>query len=737
MSNTDPLSGLDAIPWSTLSHAYNSATDVPNQLRIIANDDSSDPEPAKQAVWQLFGNIYHQGTVYDATEYAVPFLARLAVAGKKTADLVGLLGSIADREGDDDSDCDVLVGADASAKAAVMSQVGLFAPLLGSEDEEVRGMTAWALGKSGPKEAVVPLLKGRLGVEEVVSIRTTLLQGIYTLDPKLGVTIAKDVVESGSSPERLVAAWIHVLAGLPWSSDLSDAATAWIVEARNVEKIQWDPFVENPFKGLLTKLAGRGDVDAATRLAISSLGLSDVSEIRKTSLWAIRGLVDEYRLSILEIVAAVVPLLEDEGLRDAALQFLGNLDMTDVVDSATGTVLADTLYGIANVRGVDEKADKALECLIELGDLRGPRLLATDLEKRPLTLNSVGGTRKHSKGRVLKFDQGVLNSIRGLLGTSKINPPAFLQPPAEVAREGTINYNMLMDILSLLATWGPQAAPALLEIFAVLPDAAFSAKVLVAIGDPGEDVIAAVRAIAESNDIDALQRLTTANALLDLTGETGPLLAAIKDNLTDEGDSQKAARFARHINDPPGWLVLALKDALTSSNNNVYARSEIARALCHFTKDASVLKGFLKPSQFCGPVGGHAALEAASDLGPAAESLIPDLEKFLCEPAFCVLAVKAIMGAGLGHFDLATLANHLVDVVGRGNRVGQPRHALDLLREIKRRDGMVVSADMLDKLRDLAERRERVIYGLHGEIDEDEALRRLIRDFLKECSWGN
>lgn len=66
--------GLDAIPWSELHHAYGSATDVADILRDCASTDSVIVD---EAVSSLFSNIWHQGTVYEATPYAVPFLVRL------------------------------------------------------------------------------------------------------------------------------------------------------------------------------------------------------------------------------------------------------------------------------------------------------------------------------------------------------------------------------------------------------------------------------------------------------------------------------------------------------------------------------------------------------------------------------------------------------------------------------------------------------------------------------------
>jgi hypothetical protein len=74
------LTDLDRVNWATVDHAYGPATDVPRQLRTLASGDETS---RKAALWELWGNIWHQGTVYEATAYAVPFLARIA----RSADL--------------------------------------------------------------------------------------------------------------------------------------------------------------------------------------------------------------------------------------------------------------------------------------------------------------------------------------------------------------------------------------------------------------------------------------------------------------------------------------------------------------------------------------------------------------------------------------------------------------------------------------------------------------------------
>jgi hypothetical protein len=73
------LDDLDSIPWGELLHAYGSAGDVPDLLRNLACSDS---ETRKRTYWTLYGNIFHQGTRYQATSYAVPFLYELIEAPK-------------------------------------------------------------------------------------------------------------------------------------------------------------------------------------------------------------------------------------------------------------------------------------------------------------------------------------------------------------------------------------------------------------------------------------------------------------------------------------------------------------------------------------------------------------------------------------------------------------------------------------------------------------------------------
>src|SRR5271163_4917019 len=92
--SVEAMNDLDQIPWKELRHAYGSAGDVPELLRALRTA-SPDLRGEESPLWQLFGNIWHQGTVYEATAYAVPFLIELA-SDQRTPDRVGILSLLAE-----------------------------------------------------------------------------------------------------------------------------------------------------------------------------------------------------------------------------------------------------------------------------------------------------------------------------------------------------------------------------------------------------------------------------------------------------------------------------------------------------------------------------------------------------------------------------------------------------------------------------------------------------------------
>ncbi|MDJ1502095.1 hypothetical protein [Xanthocytophaga agilis] len=89
---------LKQIDWSTLSHAYDdSAEDVAYNLEILLTLSSGE-EVFEQALSELYNSLSHQGTIYDSTAAAIPFLIaaldHCPSSCKPT--LVRLLGSISE-----------------------------------------------------------------------------------------------------------------------------------------------------------------------------------------------------------------------------------------------------------------------------------------------------------------------------------------------------------------------------------------------------------------------------------------------------------------------------------------------------------------------------------------------------------------------------------------------------------------------------------------------------------------
>ena len=84
--------------WADLTHAYGTAEDVPGLLTDLNSPDGATRENAS---YELFGNIWHQGTVYPATVKAIPILVDLLKSPdcRDPEGVAALLASIANGSG--------------------------------------------------------------------------------------------------------------------------------------------------------------------------------------------------------------------------------------------------------------------------------------------------------------------------------------------------------------------------------------------------------------------------------------------------------------------------------------------------------------------------------------------------------------------------------------------------------------------------------------------------------------
>lgn len=82
------LREIDEIPWADLHHAYGPATDVPDLLRALMTPEEASSALKKAAkknkrslfdhvTWELWGNVFHQGSVWQVTAATVPLFAAI------------------------------------------------------------------------------------------------------------------------------------------------------------------------------------------------------------------------------------------------------------------------------------------------------------------------------------------------------------------------------------------------------------------------------------------------------------------------------------------------------------------------------------------------------------------------------------------------------------------------------------------------------------------------------------
>ncbi|MEA2705061.1 MAG: hypothetical protein QOD63_3006, partial [Actinomycetota bacterium] len=152
--------------------------DVADILRSLVAGE----ETAGEAVGELFGNIWHQGSIYEATAHAVPFLIEIFDSPSPARKEVGfLLRGIADgtsyhavhRHRDRESEAERITHDSHEAEertwvgnshAAVNSGLGTYLRMLGDRtlDEQVRAVAASACG--GCRERRGRALAGLLDV---------------------------------------------------------------------------------------------------------------------------------------------------------------------------------------------------------------------------------------------------------------------------------------------------------------------------------------------------------------------------------------------------------------------------------------------------------------------------------------------------------------------------------------------------------------------------------------------
>lgn len=710
MELAHPLDGLDARPWQSFSHAYGSAEDLPDLLRALVGTDAG---AADEALSELYGSVLHQGTVYAASAEAAPFLAAIAAAGHHTADVLTLLGAMAESE-------DEHGVAPGTVRAAVADRLPLLLPLLAAPEPDVRRTAAWAVSHTRATASALPALRGRWDEEPEPAVRAEVLAGIARLDPQVAAAAATALEPSQPAEVRMAAVFAHLDADAPWT-ETTHTTMLSLLPADDLRS-DLDHERGEPLAAVVEALLGRDRrPEREAAFALVDAALHDVrADVRAEGLWAADRACTLSRSAPSRLV---------QSLRAAAV------DERSVIDTASllarlGRVAepaADVLAPLAarNPHQDDDHADRALAALVRVAPAQAASLLAAGLGRRPRSLGAAAGfpSPAHS---AFPYDDDLLDAVRGRL-----------------ARPGALSGNEPWQLTHLLAGWGADAAPALPELCAALrhhPSRAAGAIARVAADcGPGERA----RAVTSLRAAAARGVLPAAQALYDLDGELAPLLHCLEQELRrGAGHVRDAAGPAGALGPRGAALVPALREALGAAAGGTTTPAldtdtALAEALWRITGDADEAVAALD-SVFARAERNAwsrwsvvRAARTTTLLGPAGRPLAPRLEAALDDPAQAPAVVTALTAvaepASLDRVALAAAA------LRSAESDADPAGACAALEAL---GAAAMTDDHLRRLAALADGDARVVRsGVEDRIiEQDEAVREHARALLRAFS---
>ncbi|MFE4368260.1 hypothetical protein ACFRMN_08430 [Streptomyces sp. NPDC056835] len=700
---------LDAQPWAELEHAYGSAEDLPGQLRALAG---ADEEAAGEALSELYSSLLHQGSVYEASARAVPYLAGLVAAGVRAGDLLVLLGGIAESEAVHDGT------PPGECQAAVIGQLPLILPLVDAEDGAVRQAAVWAAVRTGAVEPVLPVLLRRWEREEQPLVRAELLAGAVLLDPAgAAVGMVTAALEADAPGELRIAAVFGSLdLGLPWTGTHHQTVLP-LLPADQLVARRFDLERTEPLHHIVDALLDRdtsADREAAFALLDFALRVPD-DEVRAEALWATEQACVSSRSAPARLANPLIALLDDPASARPALSALDKLGPYAVAATPALAVLAS--------QGGD-LADRALKALAVADPERAAPLLARDLSERPEALGAACGFPYESHGGPFPYHPELLIAARARLTVPEL--------------EG----NEPIRLTRLLASWGERAAPAFPELAALLGRfPAFVPAALAAV-DPVRAVVPLEEAAVSGPE---RGRFAAARALHTITGDLEPLLTVLAAELAavDPHRVRQAARATADLGKDAAVLVPPLRTALGTDDDPVTtprldADVDIALALWRLTGDPGealpVIAAVLEAT------GGEwmrwtavNAARAAARLGPAAATLRPALERGLADPERAPSMALALLATGAApqhRADHARLADTLLSCA---ERHADPMGALEALTALGPES---LTEAELHRLATLAERDHRVWgTGLESDaVSSDTRFQEAARALLRTAS---
>lgn len=534
------LAGLHDVNWAALRGAYGSAANVPRRLADTASDD---PETVRDAVFALFGSVYHQGTVYEVSAHAVPFLVSLAEA-EDLADRgspAQLLWAIAESE---DAGDEVL----ARIREALTAQAARLLTLAADPDQEVRLFAALTVGllKGVDPVAAGEVLADRLRREGDPQTIAALVTSRARVAPGDWSWLPGWLGPEHHTGVRAAALWAHARSPLPWSGHHSRAvAEAWGGGDPH-EEWMW---TDETLTGLMGPLYADRPKDAVCLLRLLVEGPAEA---------AVAGLEVAHRMcqwsrSARSTTAAVLAAglaHPDPEVRRQALPLVA-----DVVEAAA--LVADELAelasgGLAPARAMwmlpEESAPAwyAVLALLRIGDPRWLDPVRPTLESGPVPiLVEVVHLRPERSIELLPAVRARLTGPAGLAEGL----------PADAG-----------DLFALLVSWGERSRPALPELLAMVrripsgPEAGAGperfTRLAAGLGTDLPELHAALRDRlggyadqwrAAARDPGNRHRYSASSLLYEVTGETEVPLALLAEGLRENPHYISALRLAARL----------------------------------------------------------------------------------------------------------------------------------------------------------------------------------------------
>jgi HEAT repeat protein len=623
------LPGLDEVRWADLSHAYGPADDVPELLRGLTD---ADPVVRADAIDELYGNIWHQGTVYSSTAYAVPFLARIAadrsVLGR--ASVLGLLASISAGSGYvqvhrqfmqrwsapdprelDDQEAAEEQWVSAARNAVIDAGPGLL-DLLDDDDVEVRRTLPYALGGLHEIAGVLaPRLASRFSGEPDEAARASILFGLAALgrgsgDPGL-VSPVIEHARRGSDAERLAAAIVDAgSAGQEQSAvaaAIDDFVTAVPGGSDAVDSLAW-PRGDGAAGMMVSALGGR---PAAEFQLASRMYASADPAMRNRAVSGAGNLARQSRSA----TPACVEMMADAATGDdLTLRGRGTAELKNAFP-ACGPA-AEALA--ANIGAEGRAHSDAVISLARLGDPRA-RPVVVGLLSQPDPPLWTGQALLGLSG-----DAGLLPAVLELIERLAHGKPA----PATGGPD-----NRLVNCINWIGSLGGNGSAAVPVLTRFLHSGRAALAASATLGKLGRAAAAAEPQLRELLTAqDPIVRSHAAFALWTATGELGPVVDVAQALIDPTRHSMVIVGYLEKIGPEAGELAPLLLPNLSSGDEWLQVRA--ARAYFRLTGDTAAVLPVLLGRAGTQPAG-IAAVEALGWLGHHASAVAPQLEQWLSQ----------------------------------------------------------------------------------------------------------